>query len=116
MTKSCSKCGREQDVRCFARQSGAKFGRRACCQFCCTARLRAFRRCNPNYNKLAMRRAYERHPEKVKARNQAYRRTPKGWAVKTWAKLNQRTINGCTPNWSNRACRYYLQKGIRLAM
>src|SRR3954471_12603707 len=113
MTKICTKCGVKRELRCFARQTGGKFGRRACCQSCCTTRLRIFRRLHPNYNKLAMRRAYKRDPEKVKTRNRAYRLTTKGWAVKTWNKLNQRTINGCMPNWNNRACRYYLQKDIR---
>src|SRR5581483_455655 len=116
MTKICTKCRVEQDLSNFARQKGGKFGRRACCQSCCTARLRDYRRCRPGYSSEILKRAYRRNPEKIKAANQAYRRTPKGWAVKTWNKLNQRTVNGTMPNWKNRACRHYLAKGVRLEM
>jgi len=39
-----------------------------------------------------------------------------GWAVNTWVRLNNRTINGAKPNWGSASHRYYLEHGVRLEM
>ncbi len=46
----------------------------------------------------------------------AYRRTLVGYAIKVWASLNRRTINGSCPRWDNRHVRPYLEAGIELQM
>lgn len=114
MEKTCTTCGVPQDLDQFHKQRRGLYGRRATCRRCSTARHKAYIASHPDRNSVYGRAAYRKNPELVKARNQSYRRTPKGWAVNAWARINQRTVNGAKPNWKNRAHRYYLEHGVRL--
>lgn len=116
ITKRCTTCGLELPLDQFGNQPGRPHSKRARCRSCAALWMRDHRARHPRENAQRLRAYYQRNKEILKAKQRAYRLTPKGWAVNAWVRLNNRTINGAKPYWRSTGHRYYLEHGIRLEM